>query len=317
MDMIHVRAVSPPDLTHEVVGLLAGDPCVLNLIVQPGAARNPDGDAIACDVLTGAANEILLGLRAVHLDRRGSIVIEPVDIAFAGRATAAGSRRLGPRTGAPVWEQVEARIRAEGTYAPSFYLYLVVAGLIGSVGIVTNSQILIVAAMVVGPEYGAIVSIALGIDRDDRPRIRQGLSALFVGFLLAIVVTFLFSLLIRGFGLQSKAFDLGLRPVSNLINTPNFLSVAVAALAGIVGIVSLTEARTSALLGVFISVTTIPAAADFSVSVAFGSWSEAWGSLVQLLLNIVVLIVVGTGALRCQRAIWRRVGARRGRADQR
>ncbi|WP_331766298.1 DUF389 domain-containing protein [Embleya sp. NBC_00896] len=317
MDMIHVRAVSPPDLTGEVVALLAGDPCVLNLIVQPGAARNPDGDAIACDVLTGAANDVLRGLRAMRLDRRGSIVIEPVDMAFSGRAVDAGPRNLGPLAHTPVWEQVEARIRAEGTYAPSFFLYLVVAGLIGSVGIVTNSQILIVAAMVVGPEYGAIVSVALGIDQHDRTRIRRGLRALSVGFVLAIVATLLFSLLIRGFSLESRAFRLGLRPVSNLIDTPDFFSVAVATLAGIVGIVSLTEARTSALLGVFISVTTIPAAADVGVSVAFASWSEARGSFVQLLVNIVVLIVVGTATLRCQRRIWRRVGLRRGRPGRR
>lgn len=317
MDMIHVRAVSPPELTGEVVGRLAADPCVLNLIVQTGAARNPDGDAIACDVLTGGANEVLQGLRALGVDRLGSIVIEPVDMVFSGRAAEAGTQKLGPMTRAPVWEQVEARIRAEGTYAPSFYLYLVIAGLIGSVGIVTNSQILIVAAMVVGPEYSAIVSIALGIDRGDRKRVRHGLRALFAGFLLAIVVTFLFSLLIRAFGLQSQAFTAGLRPVSNLINTPNFFSFAVAALAGIVGIVSLTEARTSALLGVFISVTTIPAASDISVSLAFSSWSNARGSLIQLLVNIVVLIVVGTGALRCQRWIWRKVGARHARAEDR
>ena len=310
MDMIHVRAVSPPDLTDRAVEVLSGDPCVLNLVVQPGIARNPDGDAIACDVLTGAANEVLRGLRGLRLDDRGSIVIEPVDTAFSGRAAEVASRELGTLTHAPVWEQVESRIRAEGTYAPSFYLYLVIAGLIGAVGIVTNSQILIVAAMVVGPEYGAIVSVALGIDRRNWPSVRLGLLALLVGFLLAIVATFLFSLLIRGCGFESKAFNLGLRPVSNLINTPNFFSFAVAALAGIVGIVSLTEARTSALLGVFISVTTIPAAADISVSTAFGSWHEAWGSLVQLLVNIVVLIVVGTLTLKAQRAIWKRVGLR-------
>ncbi|WP_457029644.1 DUF389 domain-containing protein [Kitasatospora sp. P5_F3] len=314
MDMIHVRAVSPPDLTDRVVDLLSGDPSVLNLIVHPGAARNPDGDALVCDVLTGAANDVLRALRALRLDSRGSIVIEPVDMAFVGGRAGAGARRLGALTHAPVWDQVEARIRAGGTYAPSFYLYLVVAGLIGAVGIVTNSQILIVAAMVVGPEYGAIVSIALGIDQRDGRRIRRGLLALLVGFLLAIVITFLFSLLIRGFGFESKAFSLGVRPVSHLINTPDFFSFAVAGLAGVVGIVSLTEARTSALLGVFISVTTIPAAADIAVSVAFASWSEAWGSLIQLLVNIVVLIVVGTGTLRCQREIWRRVGARRERA---
>ncbi|WEH43068.1 DUF389 domain-containing protein [Streptomyces sp. NBC_01218] len=315
MDMIHVRAVSPPDLTDRVVELLGADPCVLNLIVQPGAARNPDGDAIACDVLTRGANEVIRGLRDARLDERGSLVVEPVDMAFFGRAEEDGRQESGLLAVAPVWEQVEARIRSEGRYPPSFYLYLVVAGLIGSVGIVTNSQILIVAAMVVGPEYGAIVSVALGIDRRDRPTVRRGLRALGGGMLLAVVVTFLFSLLIRAFGLQSAAFDAGLRPVSDLINTPNFFSVAVATLAGVVGIVSLTEARTSALLGVFISVTTIPAAAAVAVSVAFTSWQEAWGSLVQLLVNVVVLILVGTGSLRCQRAIWRRVARRRGGPD--
>ncbi|MGW0791995.1 DUF389 domain-containing protein [Streptomyces sp. NPDC002911] len=313
MDMIHVRAVSPPDLTDRVEELLADDPYVLNLIVQRDAVRNPDGDSVACDVLPGAANEVLRGLRDLQVDRRGSVVVEPVDMAFAGQASERATRKLGVLANAPVWEQVEARIRSEARYPPSFYLYLVIAGLIGSVGIVTNSQILIVGAMVVGPEYGAIVSVALGIDRRDRATVRRGLSALCSGLLLTIAVTFLFSLLIRGFGLQSEAFDKGLRPVSDLINTPNFFSVAVATLAGVVGIVSLTEARTSALLGVFISVTTIPAAAAISVSTAFASWSEARGSLVQLLVNIVVLIVVGAGALRCQRAIWRRAGLGRAR----
>jgi uncharacterized membrane protein len=138
--------------------------------------------------------------------------------------------------------------------------------------------------------------------------------ALLVGFALAVAATFLFALLVRGLGLQPEAFELGIRPVSNLINTPNFFSLVVAFLAGVVGIVSLTEARTSALLGVFISVTTIPAGADIGVSCAFASWDEAWGSLLQLLLNIVVLVLVGTGTLRCQRAIWRSVSDRRHRA---
>jgi uncharacterized hydrophobic protein (TIGR00271 family) len=311
--MMHVRAVSPPDLTGRVMALLTAEPCVLNLVLLPGTVRNPEGDAIECDVLTGVANEVLRGLRDLGLERRGSLVLDPVDTAFSEPAVRAGAEQLGAGLRPPVWEQVEARIRAEGRYPPSFYLFLVIAGLIGAVGIITNSQILIVAAMVVGPEYGAITSVALGIDRRSRPRIRQGLTALLVGFTLAVAATFLFALLVRGLGLQPEAFELGIRPVSNLINTPNFFSVVVAFLAGVVGIVSLTEARTSALLGVFISVTTIPAGADIGVSCAFASWDEALGSLLQLLLNIVVLVLVGTGTLRCQRAIWRRVGERRHR----
>ncbi|MFI1888449.1 DUF389 domain-containing protein [Streptomyces jumonjinensis] len=312
MEMIHVRLVSPADLTPRAVGLLTGDRYVFNLIVLPGRARNPDGDAVECDILAGAANTVLRGLRELEIERRGSIVIEPVETAFSGAAAEAERQQLGALAHAPVWEEVEARIRAQGTYLPSFYVYLVIAGVIGAVGIITNSQILIVAAMVVGPEYGAITSVALGIDRGNRTRIRQGLIALTAGFSLAVLVTFLFSWAIRSLDLQPKAFDLGIRPVSSLIDAPNVFSVVVAVLAGIVGIVSLTQARTSALLGVFISVTTIPAAADIGVSCAFSSWREARGSLAQLLLNIVLLIVVGVLMLRFQRAVWRYIGRRSG-----
>jgi hypothetical protein len=62
----------------------------------------------------------------------------------------------------------------------------------------------------------------------------------------------------------------------------------------VVGVISLTEARSSTIIAVGISVTTIPTASDIGVSVAFGSWTEAWGSAVQLALNVSVLTAVAT-----------------------
>jgi Domain of unknown function (DUF389) len=73
--------------------------------------------------------------------------------------------------------------------------------------------------------------------------------------------------------------------------------------------VSLTQARANALIGVFISVTTIPAAASIGVSIAFSSWGEARGSAL-LLLNVVVLIAVGAAGLTAQRRIWHRHATR-------
>src|SRR5208283_3262718 len=113
-----------------------------------------------------------------------------------------------------------------------------------------------------------------------------------------------------GAGLEPRAFSLGIRPVSNLINAPDWFSVIVALLAGIVGVISLTESRTSTLIGVFISVTTIPAASDIGVSIAFGNGHEAYGSLLQLLLNIAILVMVAIIGLPAQRWIWRRVARR-------
>jgi uncharacterized hydrophobic protein (TIGR00271 family) len=115
---------------------------------------------------------------------------------------------------------------------------------------------------------------------------------------------------IRVFDLQPREFELGIRPVSDLIDSPNAFSIIVAVLAGIVGVVSLTEARASTLIGVFVSVTTIPAAADVGLSLAFEEWSEARGAFLQLLVNVVILITVGAIGLAVQRRIWGRTGWR-------
>ena len=299
--MLHVRVASPAALTPAVVSLVTAEPGVINLVVLPGAALDPAGDAIQFDVATAAANPILGRLRDLQL---GPIALQAVDAALgAGDLDRPGH---GSRHGEtePVWDLVESRIVAGSGYAPSFYLLLVLAGLIGAVGILTNSTILIVGAMVVGPEYSAIIAAALGLERRDRRAVVRGLIALGAGFALAIVAAGLFGLAVRGSGHVPRAYQAGVRPVSDFINSPDLFSVIVAILAGIVGVVSLTEARAGALIGVFISVTTLPAAADLGLSLAFANWRAAGGAAAQLVLNVVLLILVGTVALRLQRRFW-------------
>ena len=308
--MIHLRVVSPPDVTGTLLPLLGAEPAVMNLMVLPGRVSNPDGDAVHFDVLHGAANEVIGRLRDLEIEQRGSIVLENVDASIAALGDRTAARRGRFQQFTPVWAEIEARIGLEGTFPPSWFSLLVIAGLIGAVGILTNSQILIVGAMVVGPEYGAILSLAFGVTRHDSSRVLRSAAALVVGFTLAVAAALVLSLIIRWAGLEPKAYALGIRPVSNLIDTPNWFSLIVAVLAGVVGVVSLTEARSSTLIGVFISVTTIPAASDIGVSLAFGSGSEAWGSALQLLLNVTVLTAVAIAGLPAQRAIWRRAALR-------
>jgi uncharacterized hydrophobic protein (TIGR00271 family) len=148
------------------------------------------------------------------------------------------------------------------------------------------------------------------VTRRDFSRARRSAAALIIGFTLAVIGALLLALIVRGIGHEPKAYALGVRPVSNLIDTPNWFSFIVALLAGVVGVVSLTEARSATLIGVFISVTTIPAASDTGVSLAFGNGSEARGSVLQLLLNVTVLTAVAIAGLPVQRAVWQRAARR-------
>ena len=307
--MLHVRVVSPPAVTGQLVGTLAAAPGVSNLVVQAAAARRPAGDFVQFDVRDDAANPVFTALRDLRLDHTGVIAVERVDAALTDLPVPAHRRGALRRDTAPVWEMVQAIIGAGADYAPSFYLLLIIAALIGAVGILTNSQILIVAAMVVGPEYNAIIAVALGFSQRHRRSVRDGLLALAGGFAAAIVAAMLFGLAVRYSGMTPDRFLAGQRPVADLINSPDVFSVIVAVLAGLVGVVSLTESRVNALIGVFISVTTIPAAASVGLSVAYSGWREAGGSALQLLLNVVLLIAVGAGGLSAQRRIWRRHSA--------
>jgi uncharacterized hydrophobic protein (TIGR00271 family) len=309
--MLHVRVVSPAHVTGQLVDRLNTDSGVVNVVVLPATGTRPDGDAVQFDVMIASANQVLRQLRDFGLDRESSVAVESVEATVADDATIAARARIDPRRRfyhgerAPVWELVKTRIAEDAEYAPSFFALLAFAGLIGACGILTNSQILIVGAMVVGPEYSAILAVANGIDRRDRWAIGRGILALAAGFLLAIAVTWLFALCIKWSGRTPKLYLDGLRPVSDLINSPNVFSVVVAVVAGIVGVVSITLSKAGALIGVFISITTIPAAADVGVSLAYHLWSEAGGSAEQLLLNVGLLIIVGALALRGQRLIWR------------
>ncbi len=74
--------------------------------------------------------------------------------------------------------------------------------------------------------------------RRDSPRILRSAAVLAAGFTLAVAGALLLALIIRGAGLEPRAYALGVRPVSDLIDTPDWFSFIVALLAGVVGVVS-------------------------------------------------------------------------------
>ena len=75
----------------------------------------------------------------------------------------------------------------------------------------------------------------------------------------------------------------------------------VALLAGVAGLLSLTTAKSGAPLGVLISVTTIPAAANVGVAAAYRDWSELRGALAQLAINLTCIVLSGVTTLAVQR----------------
>ena len=121
--------------------------------------------------------------------------------------------------------------------------------------------------------------------------------ALVAGFGVGILAAFLLTVALRAFDLGPEAQALEERAQTFFISHPDTFSVLVALLAGTAGMLSLLTARSGALIGVLISVTTIPAAANIGVAAAYRNWAEFRGAALQLAINLGALVIAGIATL--------------------
>ncbi|NYE17272.1 DUF389 domain-containing protein [Actinomadura citrea] len=311
--MLHLRAIVPAERTEAVCKELAACAGATNVVVIEGAARAPQGDLVTADIARESANEVLDALRALDVDRDGSIALDKVDLTLSDRAEVAKDLAPGHGDDAVVWEELDRQV-SEGTALTwSFVAFLVLATQLAAIAALIDSPVLVVGAMVLGPEFAAIAAICYGLVRLQPGRIVHALRALVVGFAAAIAVTYVCALAARWTGVIELDRLPDDRPLTAFIYSPDRWSFIVALLAGAAGVLSLTAGKSSALVGVFISVTTVPAAGNLAVAMALKHGSEINGSLLQLGVNVAGMIIAGTLTLLLQRAVWAVVLRQRGR----
>ncbi len=307
--MTGLRLIVPAGLVEEVLSLLRGLGFVTNVVHLRGAALEPAGDVVLADVAREEVSVVVERLCQLGLDREGSIAIETIDASVSLVARRAMASAPGSAADAVLWEQVEQNVSESTELSASFLLFMSIATMLAATGILTDSAILIVGAMVVGPEFGPLAALCLAVVRR-RPRVaRASAVALLLGFALGILAAFALTVALRAFDLAPDAAALEDRAETFFISHPDTFSVIVALLAGTAGMLSLSTAKSGALIGVLISVTTIPAAANIGVAAAYRDWDEWRGAVLQLVINLGAIVVAGTLTLAIER--WRH--ARRAR----
>ena len=302
--MIHLRVVAPRRCADRALELLENSRAVVNVVRLRDAAHKPDGDLILCDVAREDASVVLSDLRELGIHHDGSIAIEEIDTALADAFEAAERAAPGQPSDAVVWEEVEARTSEKAELSVSFLAFMCVATVIAAVGLLTDNPVLIVGSMVVGPEFGPLAGVCVALIHRRGPLARRSAAALGVGFPLAIAAAFLASIAFREIGLAPADFATADHPLTDFVAQPDAFSFVVAYLAGTAGVLSLTSAKSSALIGVLISVTTIPAAANVGLASAYGDWGDAGGALAQLTLNLGAIVLAGIATLYVQRRFY-------------
>ncbi|MFJ9678226.1 DUF389 domain-containing protein [Streptomyces sp. NPDC101194] len=311
--MLHLRLIVPADRTDEVVHLVENTVGTTHLVVMSGVARSPAGDVVLCDVAREAGDELISALRGLGVDKSGSITVENMDLTLSAHADEAEKAAPGEGADAVLWEELTEATHEESTFSVTYVSFLAVATMLAACGVMLDNAILIVGAMAVGPEFGPLAGISTALVQRAPRLVWRSLVALICGFAVAMVLTAGFAWLMDAFGLFTRAMIEADRPNTSFIWKPDPLSFVVAFLAGIAGTLSLTSAKSGALIGVAISVTTVPAAANAAVAFSYTDYGQMWGSAAQLLANLGGIVVAGTLTLLLQKALW---AAHRRRAGQ-
>lgn len=303
--LVHFRLNVPTRLVDDVRSLLVDDARVTNVTHLVGASARPEGDVLEADVAREAASAVLDDLNRTGLNLEGGIVLSPPLGTPFEEAQKVDEAAHGDPDDAVIWSLIERDAETASHVTPSYLTFLVIATALAGVAVITDSAVLVVGAMVVGPEFAVVAAIATAFAlRKPRLALRNAwvLTWTFVAAIAVVTVLAWFATLS---GLVTPADVAKARPQTDFIWRPDMWSFVVALLAGAAGVLAMATDRTNAMVGVFISVTTVPAAGNLALGIAVLDGKEMTGSLSQLCLNLAGMTLAGVLTLTAQRVVWR------------
>ncbi|MCW1250105.1 DUF389 domain-containing protein [Acaricomes phytoseiuli] len=303
---LRLRVFSPEESTDAVLELIDSHTGTAELAVFRDVALESAGDLITALVARESVGDLIDKLARLGLTTEGSISVDAPELVLSQKAREAAAATPGADADAVIWDEVESTADDEARLSWSFLAFLVIATQLAGIGIVTNSTIVIVGAMVVGPEFGPLSGLALGLAERRWTLIRRAAVTLLVGFPVAMALCALAVWISLPLGLFDPASISQGDSAVEFIYHPGPYSFIVAMLAGAAGMLSLISRRSTVLVGVFISVTTVPAAGFVAVALVLGETEKAAGSAIQLLLNLLGIVVSAFAVLMFYRLVRRR-----------
>jgi uncharacterized hydrophobic protein (TIGR00271 family) len=288
--MLHLRVFGDTAAMADVAKRLDALPGVRHVSVAEGVHG---GDALVTADLRAAAADQALELL-------GGLGIAAQDFSLL-RFEAIDPNAASEETVALVWADLLGQARLNARTAVRYLVFMAVAGVIASFGVIQQDQILIIGAMAVAPDLLPITATCTGLVLR-RPRlIRRGLVSLLVGLGVACIFAAAVTGFLNLFDLLPADFtihQIGLASQEHVETETIFVAFA----AGVAGMLAV-ETRASMGVGVAISVTTIPAAAFLGVAAGIGQFSKSLGALSVLSVNIAMMLVGGSLALAVQRKV--------------
>lgn len=283
-----VRITSPPEMTDEVVAVLHQAGAATDISVLREVSHPERDDLILAEIPRDAIDELLAVQARPEVREALVVAIQPSEV-LSIRGHMDGDDAV-------IWAQVahDVRIRGRRTWVNG--LLVVLAAMIASIGIMQDQLLLIVGAMALSPDFFPIADTCLAFLRRAWRDALTGMVNLVLMFTWAAIGAWVLTEILVALGVIETGGTVN-RQFVLFISDPDALSVVVALIAGVAGALSLTLPDARGLVGVFVSVTTIPAAANIGVALTDRDPAEMRGAAVQLAVNVLALLVAGTVTL--------------------
>lgn len=182
-------------------------------------------------------------------------------------------------------------LRDNARTSESYLALMVLSTLLAAVGLFANSAPVIIGAMILAPLMAPIISVAMGLLRQDTRLIGDSVKALGIGIGMAVSCAMLLAWILP---LEFITDEIGARL------KPTLLDLAVAIISGIAG--AYAHARTEiarSLAGVAIAVALVPPLAVTGIGLGWFDFHVFFGALLLFLTNLAGIVLAASITFLC------------------
>ena len=258
-----------------------------------------DGTVAYVPVPTGAVDVVLDRLYDAGLDEDTYTVVADVDRATVPNVAELTDRYVeGPR-GERGASNVEIRERAADLEpdTATYVSFAVLSAIVAVGGLLLDSAIVIVGAMVIAPFAGSTLSASVGAVISDREMIVDSATSQAVGLVVAYVGAVAMSAALQWTGFVPSILVVSRVDQVSAFLTPNLLTLAIAIAAGFAGALALATDLPVSIAGVAVAAAIVPAAATAGIGTVWGQPLVVLGAVVLLSVNIVFINLAAYVAL--------------------
>ncbi len=165
-----------------------------------------------------------------------------------------------------------------------FIVFVLLASIVAAVGILRDSTVAIIGAMVIAPLLGPNVALSLATTLGDTDLARRAMMTNVAGMLAALFLAFLVGI---AFQVDPDA------PKIVSVTKVGLGDIVLALAAGSAAALSFTTGVLSALIGVMVAVALLPPLVTLGMLIGAGEWDLALGAMLLVLTNLICINLAG------------------------